>query len=496
MNIVEMTEFKNIKQTMIKLLLLAAILGSSCSDWLEIYPTSGLITEQYWHTKEDIEAVLMGAYKTVADMSGDLLLHGELRADMVQDLNSTPNNLKEIKAGIIEPSNDFTSWDEFYKAINYCNLVLANSEAVLEDDPTFSEVQLTYYLSEAKFIRALTYFYLVRIFDKVPYILDPTLADDSKLYYPNVSGDSILTEIAAELNLIGKNFLPIDYGNVEYNKGFATYNAVQALLADIALWQFRYDDCLAHIQKIEDNSLNGLYLMPTEAWRDIYFPGNSEESVFEFQFSDAFSESNTLFDLTFGTSVDIEASSFALEVFAEDLVSNRQIFTIDGNTITKYVLTNTGSIRSDIERNAANFIVYRNADLILMKAEALAMQESFDEAEILINLVYRRSNPLLSDLEIEPKRTSFEDAILQERAKEFAYEGKRWFDLLRMGRRDNYLRKDLFIEYVISQFPEQDKFVKRSRLRDPNGWYLPIHEDELDNNVQLTQNPFYASFTE
>jgi starch-binding outer membrane protein, SusD/RagB family len=491
-----MTEIKKIKQVITKLLLIIAIIGSSCSDWLEIYPTSGLITEQYWHTKEDIEAVLMGAYKTLADMSADLVLHGELRADMVQDLNSTPNNLEEIKAGIIEPSNDFTKWDEFYKAINYCNLVLENSEAVLEDDPTFSEVQLTYYQSEAKFVRALSYFYLVRIFDRVPFVLEPTLADDSELYFPNVSGDSILTEIASELVQIGINFLPIDYGSPQRNKGRATFNAVQALLADIALWQFRYDDCLQHIQNIEDNSIDGLHLMASEAWTEIYYPGNSQESIFEFQFSDAFAESNSLFDLTFGTSVDIEASSFAIEIFTEDLVSNRQIFTIDENTITKYVLTNTGSIRSDIDRNAANFIVYRAADLILMKAEALAMQDRFEEAEVLINQVFRRSNPLLSDLEIESKRTSFEDAILQERAKEFAYEGKRWFDLLRMGRRDNFLRKDLFIEYVISQFPEQDKFVKRSRLRDSNGWYLPIHEDELDNNLLLIQNPFYASYTE
>ena len=342
----------------------------------------------------------------------------------------------------------------------------------------------------------MAYFYLVRIFDRVPYILEPTEADDSKLYYPNVSGDSILTEVAAELELIGKNSLPLDYGVFEYNKGRATYEAVQALLADIALWQFRYEDCLSHIQNIEDNSVNGLYIMPPEQWRDIFFPGNSEESVFEFQFSDAAAESNELFDMTYGTDVIIEASTYAREIFAGDLVSYRQALTTDGHTITKYALNNLGSLRSDIDQNAANFIIYRNADLTLMKAEALAMLDRFDEAEVLINLVFRRSNPLLDDLQIERRRTSFEDAILLERAKEFAYEGKRWFDLLRMGRRDNFLRKDLFIEYVISQFPEQDKFVKRSRLKDPDGWYLPIHEDELENNPELIQNPFYASYSE
>jgi hypothetical protein len=357
-------------------------------------------------------------------------------------------------------------------------------------------VQLTYYQSEAKFIRGLAYFYLVRIFDRVPYILEPTLADDSKLYYPNVSGDSLLQEVTAELNLIGKNALPFDYGVLEFNKGRATYLSVQALLADIALWQFRYDDCLGHIQNIEDNSINGLYLLEAETWRDLFFPGNSEESILEFQFSDAAAESNSLFNLTYGTSSIIEASTYAGEIFGEDLSSLRMDFTINRHTITKYALNRSGFLRSDTEQEAANFIIYRNAEIILMKAEALAMLGRFDEAELLINQVYRRSNPLSHDLEIERNSNSFEDAILLERAKELAFEGKRWFDLLRLGRRNNYLRKDLFIEYVVSQFPEQDKFVKRSRLKDPNGWYLPIHEDELENNPDLTQNPYYATFTE
>ena len=472
---------------------LALLLGS-CSDWLEIYPTSGLITEQFWHTKEDIEAVLMGAYRSLSDMDADLLLHGELRADMVQDLSNTPNNLENIKDGIIEPSNNFVKWDGFYKTINYCNLVLEKSPEVLDDDPTFSQIQLIYYQSEAKFIRGLTYFYLVRIFDRVPYVVEPTLADDSKLYYPNVSGDSILSEVVAELNQIGTNFLPLDYGSLEYNKGRATYKAVQALLADIALWQFRYEDCLAHIQNIENNSVEGLEILPVEEWRNIFYPGNSEESIFEFQFSDADAESNSLYNLTYGTGIAIEGSIAAIEAFETDFGSLRSRFSLNMNRIMKYALNNSGNLRSDIDQNAANLILYRYADLILMKAEALAMLGNFDEAEILINQIHRRSNPLLENLEIPRKQTSFEDAILHERAKEFAYEGKRWFDLLRMGRRDNYLRKGLFIEYVVSQYPEQDKFVKRSRLRDPNGWYLPIHEKELENNPELVQNPYYASF--
>ncbi len=65
-------------------LLLFWMLFHSCNDWLEMVPPDGLVKDEYWKTKEDVEAVLMGAYQNFAGMDERLFLLGEIRADMVE----------------------------------------------------------------------------------------------------------------------------------------------------------------------------------------------------------------------------------------------------------------------------------------------------------------------------------------------------------------------------------------------------------------------------
>ena len=56
---------------------------SSCNDWLELIPPGGLIREEFWKTKADVEAVLMASYSTISTMDRNLFLYGELRGDML-----------------------------------------------------------------------------------------------------------------------------------------------------------------------------------------------------------------------------------------------------------------------------------------------------------------------------------------------------------------------------------------------------------------------------
>ncbi len=138
-------------------------------------------------------------------------------------------------------------------------------------------------------------------------------------------------------------------------------------------------------------------------------------------------------------------------------------------------------------------MVYRYADVLLMKAEALSQLERFDEALTVINQI--RSRALMNAAEIPYTTEAFEDAIMEERATELAFEGKRWFDLLRLGRRNNYSRKSKLIEIIIEKVPSTQKLVLASKLTDPFGWYLPIQENELERNSNLVQNPYYADYS-
>ncbi len=124
-----------------------------------------------------------------------------------------------------------------------------------------------------------------------------------------------------------------------------------------------------------------------------------------------------------------------------------------------------------------------------MKAEALSQLNRFSEALDIINQIRARADIPLLDLPDSP--VAYEDAILEERALELAFEGKRWFDLLRMGRRNNYARKNKLIEIIVKNVPATQKRILAVKLTNPLGWYMPVHELELERNKNLTQNPYY-----
>ena len=108
----------------------------------------------------------------------------------------------------------------------------------------------------------------------------------------------------------------------------------------------------------------------------------------------------------------------------------------------------------------------------------------------IINEIRERAN--IATRSIAFNAVAFEDAILEERALEFAYEGKRWFDLLRMGRRNNYARKNKLIEVMVSNASSTQKRVLAAKLTNPLGWYLPIYNSEIERNIKLVQNPYYV----
>jgi len=485
---------KKIKYLMVVLVIFTQI---SCSDWLELIPPGGLIREEFWKTKSDVEAVLMASYSSFSQMDRALFLYGELRGDMLTGGGNQPWQEQMIMENNIYPDNSQTDWRNFYKVINYCNEVITNAPKVQEIDNTFTDYQMQGMVSEAYFLRSLAYFYLVRIYNQVPLILVPTETDDADFYVTKVDEETVLKQIVADLEA-NRAFAPSEsFKTLRENKGRASKAAFDALLADIALWRFDYNSVVKYVNQIE--STKKFVLMPGGRWFELFYPGNTLEGILEFQFDGNLQQRNSTYGLTDRNSNQYKPSQKALDLlsfeFASELVRGEDAsirkYGEDDFIIWKYVgqAPDGQTARSGADQYSCNWIVYRYADVLLMKAEALSQLGNFAAAyEILIDI---RDRAGVGATSIANSPVAYEDAILQERSLELAYEGKRWFDLLRLGRRNNYARKDKLIEIMVSNVPSTQKRILATKLTNPNGWYLPIFEDEIERNKNLVQNPYY-----
>jgi hypothetical protein len=487
--------------TKILLIILLVFIQISCNDWLTLEPPEGLIREEFWQTKEDVESAVMGAYHDMASIDDLLFKYGEMRGDLVKADNNISADERKIMEGTIYPDNSLCDWKKFYEVINYCNEVIYFAPDVQDRDKTFTDYILNGYLSEAYFIRSLSYFYLVRIFKDVPLVLVPTISDASELYPKKSTDQEILTQIKSDLNM-AYQWATVDgyLSNVD-NKGRATKASIDALLADIALWEFDYETAITRCNNII--GFDKYEIVPGQSWFTIFYPGNSLESIFEFQLdNNTNNQKNHTYDLTNYYAYNYDPSDYAVELFNPQEDQNRDIVRglglsikeqfDDDYIIWKYVgmVGDNQTSRVGSQLNSANWIVYRLSDVYLMKAEALAELGRYNEALAAVMAV-RTERSLGYPQNIVNTPSSFEDMILEERARELAFEGKRWFDLMRMGRRNNYSRKSDLIGIMVKNVPSTQKRILQTKLTNPLSWYMPIFETELERNKNLVQNPYY-----
>ena len=161
-----------------------------------------------------------------------------------------------------------------------------------------------------------------------------------------------------------------------------------------------------------------------------------------------------------------------------------------------------------------NTIIYRLADIMLLKAEALVqMAKNSDgiatsdkiilylgEAWELVKKIRNRANATETTdyfYGIENANglsvNSMEKFVYEERIRELMFEGKRWFDALRQAKRNNYEGNNLDYLYQIATYGASAAKVSnlQKKLKNKNFHYFPIYQDEMETNKKLVQNPFY-----
>jgi len=515
---------------------------SSCSDWLNLEPEDGVIRQEYWQTKEHVNSAVIGCYCSLQDGPVErMFLWGELRGDMIENGVVINNNYSEIIDGEISASNSVVDWSDFYTVINNCNTVLKFAPEVRKIDGTFTEKKLNEYKSEVLTLRALMYFYLVRSFKDVPLVLNAYISDDQDLYLPKTAGEVILDSIVNDLKFASEN-APISYPTNAQSKSRVTRWTAKALLADVYLWQEKYNECVTlcneiigsgkfsmipvdvlRIDVMDGGNIIDTVTVANEAdaekvYTQTYVEGNSVESVFEIPYTTL--KNNPFYSLLGPTinkikpKIDIlDGGVFPIPVYtaypdATDIRGNG--FSFRAGVAWKYVGTSrTGAVRAATEYTAP-WLVYKYSDVLLMKAEALnqiglatnneGAQAYYSEAISTMNIVRKARNAVqTSDYKFVTNDVDgkmLEKAILDERAREFTFEGKRWYDVLRNAKRGNYEGNNL--QYLVNLAINSASPLKQQSLiakyKDPkhNSHYWPIYIREIETNKNLIQNEFYA----
>src|SRR5690606_16195666 len=123
--------------------------------------------------------------------------------------------------------------------------------------------------------------------------------------------------------------------------------------------------------------------------------------------------------------------------------------------------------------SSASWQVYRSADAYMLKALASLMLEDYATAFNFVNMI-RDARGLEELLPEETDYTNKElmmNMIFRERAREFAFEGKRWYDLMLWSQLSG---KNMLAEKVPEKYPEARQAAVRALLQDESNWYLPI----------------------
>jgi hypothetical protein len=486
-----------------RLLALALVLvgaAPACTDLLTERPKDRISTDAFFQTAADAKAALAATYRPLSTQSlWGINLQWPLMAatdeSRVGPEEENPNivALTQLAWTTTNPyiagSNSAGgAWGGLYQMITRANLVLSRVPAI-----TMDETQKAQMLGEAKFLRALGYFYLVRLYGDVPLVLTP---EDQAALGPRTAQADVFTQIVQDAT-DAEAVLPQSWGSSD--KGRATQGAAEALLAEQYLWRGDWANAALFAKKIIDS---GVYdLVPN--YIDAFLPGsqNRSEEIFAAQSS----------SVTGAPAIDIAAweypramnpnsnggwgtwqplQSFIDSYPAGDYRQEVSFFTsgIDpsGNVVTflPHVYKYRPTARPG--QQDVNWPIYRYADVLLMYAEALNEQGQTPAAIGYVNMVRARARngtgaenrAAPADLPTSLSQSDARAAIFDERKWELAFEGKRWFDLVRQG-------------FNVFQTAEAtDPTVIPANIQ-PTRMVWPIPQAQIDLNPNLTQNPGY-----
>jgi len=429
--------------------LFSAIILTGCSDILEEKPKS-LASENFYNTAAEAKAAVNAIYGPMRADNG-LSTNYPAQLEGLADYGNSRGTQTPVSLyqGLDNTNINRVSviWDNFYQSIRNANLVIAN----VPNGTSTSAAEKAVFVAEARYLRSLIYFAMVRNWAGVP------IRTEENMTVPDVPRASVADVYKLILSdaLEAEKSLPDAPAEI----GRPTKWAAKTLLSEVYMYQEDWASSKTKAKEVIDANKYALVEVATsEDFQKIYGPEivNTTEEIFYFKYS-----RQQGFGLVSYAHRKIGPYNYYGPggVYAQytDSTSNSVIKKWDNKDLRKaHILYNvdiglgTSSCLFRKYRDPAatagagnDYPWYRYADLLLFHAEADARANKMPTAEGLesLNKVHRRAYGLNSkvasavDFKLAdfPTLTSFIDKVVQERGYETMYEGKRWNDLKRLG---------------------------------------------------------------
>lgn len=496
------------------------IAGSSCSDFLEENPKSNFTQYNYFKNASQAKTAVDGAYERLRALTNNAnygesawvtldLLCGHATSNAQSLYNNT--YIRHTAGTMNSAFGDI--WNGFYEGVANCNLCLAGMNTMEEDE--IAELR-----GEAYALRALYYFYLTRLYGNIPLILEPVTSDSPLMYPEKSSQEKIFESIVSDLKEAEKSGLPDTDETGRVSLGF-----VRTLLADVYQYMAGYPlnkgteyYKLAYEKAKEvldqsycvspaDPSYNSS--QATSAWYSLFDSydklhdkanKNKGELIFQIQFSASADATNSITSMIVpvGTPITdvydkfgslVPTQQFLDSYEAGDLrAAERGMFFSEYPNVDNGTTIETFSTALykyfDVDEVTTgkcdlNFTLYRLPEVMLIYAESYTQATGNPDqlAYDMLNAVRSRAGlPSLSGL----SKDDFIQAVWKERAHEFCYENREYFDIQRTRKAYNLSS---------GKFEDYDSFANESGTTFSEKYLLwPIPSTETDVNPKLLPN--------
>ena len=495
------------------LALASLIVLSSCE--LNLYPETGYSEgnvkvdeeagESQYSTREDMKGLRDAMYSSwTKDIQEkgylDWLVYAECRADNAYGGNPGTGELMAIEANKQdgENKNVVRDWDWYQGQVSNCNNIICNIDRIKEADPTMTDKEYREWKSEAYCWRAWNLFQMSYIWGDIPLVntIPPAITAENieevyDEYFPGRTPIAdIYAQIISELEYACENAPDTDPANKHlFTKAFA-HGMLARIYAEATArdWSKVAQHCAAVEgmgYKLVDDYAQMWAYDEADAVR------NTSESIFEITWSK--SNGNWVWMMFHRNAYNPDDSYSWIKWItpSRDLIA---AYDAEGDTERKnacivydeaiwsnYYPGDAYAFMHKVPTNASSIILMRLGEIYLLHAEALAMTGDLAGATEYVNKVRTRAG--IKTIAVPSSQEAMIDAILKERRLELAFEGFRFFDLLRHG----FERT----KAIHDAMPQQDSYWQPRFPLTEETVFVPIPQTALDNNPSLVQNPGY-----